>query len=65
MTMLLRDVSIRGTQSQDRVVGTPADRKTQALNLLRRYWMLAAGALVLLIAIIWSASAWLSSIVRR
>lgn len=61
MTMLLRDVSIRGTQSQDRVVGTPLDRKAQALKLLRRYWMLAAGALLLLIAIIWSASAWLSS----
>ena len=61
MTMLLRDVSIRGTQSQDRVVGTPLDRKSQAMKLIRRYWMLAAGALLLLIAILWSASAWLSS----
>jgi HlyD family secretion protein len=61
MTMLLRDVSIRGTQSQDRVVGTPEDRKTQALKLLRRYWMAAAGAVLLLIAIVWSANAWLSS----
>jgi HlyD family secretion protein len=62
MTMLLRDVSIRGTQTQDRVVGTPlSDRKTRLLALLRRYWMLAAGALLLLIAIAWSASAWLSS----
>ncbi|HUQ09623.1 MAG TPA: efflux RND transporter periplasmic adaptor subunit [Steroidobacteraceae bacterium] len=62
MTMLLRDVSIRGTQTQDRVVGTPAtDRKTRLLNLLRRYWMFAAGALLLLTAIVWSASSWLSS----
>jgi HlyD family secretion protein len=61
MTMLLRDVSIRGTQSQDRVVGTETDRKTQLLKLLRRYWIAIAGALVLLVAIIWSVSAWLSS----
>jgi HlyD family secretion protein len=61
MTMLLRDVSIRGTQSQDRVVGTPLDRKAQLLKLLRRFWMPAAGALLLLLAIAWSASAWLSS----
>jgi HlyD family secretion protein len=61
MTMLLRDVSIRGTQSQDRVVGTAADRKTQLLKTLRRYWMFAAGGLLLLVAIIWSVSAWLSS----
>jgi HlyD family secretion protein len=61
MTMLLRDVSIRGTQSQDRVVGVAADRKTQALKLLRRYWYVAAGGLLLLMAIVWSASAWLSS----
>lgn len=61
MTMLLRDVSIRGTQSQDRVVGTAADRKTQALKLLRRYWMALAGVVALLIAIAWSVNAWLSS----
>jgi HlyD family secretion protein len=61
MTMLLRDVSIRGTQSQDRSVGTALDRKAQLYKLLRRYWMVAAGALLLLIAIVWSASAWLSS----
>jgi HlyD family secretion protein len=63
MTMLLRDVSIRGTQTQDRMVGTTAtpDGKTRLLALLRRYWMLAAGALLLLVAVVWSASAWLSS----
>ena len=59
--MLLRDVSIRGTQSQDRVVGTAPDRKTLLLKLLRRHWMLAAGALLLLVAIVWSVSAWLST----
>lgn len=59
--MLLRDVSIRGTQSQDRTVGTTLDRKARLLKLLRRYWLLAAGSLLLLIAIVWSASAWLSS----
>ncbi len=59
--MLLRDVSIRGTQSQDRAVGTTLDRRAQLLKLLRRYWMVAAGALLLLIAILWSIGAWLSS----
>ena len=59
--MLLRDVSIRGTQSQDRVVGTTTDGKTRLLKLLRRYWMLAAGALLLLVAIVWSVGSWLSS----
>ncbi len=64
MTMLLRDVSIRGTQTQDRVVAsatTTPDRGARLLSLLRRYWMLAGGALLLLIAVVWSASAWLSS----
>jgi HlyD family secretion protein len=61
MTMLLRDVSIRGTQSQDRAVGATTDGKSRLLKLLRRYWLLVAGALLLLVAIIWSVSAWLSS----
>ncbi len=61
MTMLLRDVSMRGTQSQDRVVGVAPDRKTALLKLLRRYWMFVAGGILLLLALAWSVGAWLSS----
>ncbi len=57
MTMLLRDISMRGTQSQDRTVATPNNRRV----LLRRYGLIAAGAFALLILAIWSARAWLSS----
>ena len=59
--MLLRDVSIRNTQSQDRAVAESGDR----LSLLKRYgkrygWIAGAAILVLLVAI-WSLGAWLSS----
>jgi HlyD family secretion protein len=57
MTMLLRDVSMRGTQSQDRTVGTPTSRRV----LLRRYGWIAAAALGVLILLVMSARAWLSS----
>jgi HlyD family secretion protein len=57
MTMLLRDVSMRGTQSQDRVVAGPNDRKL----LLKRYGLIGGIALAVLVLIGWSARAWLSS----
>lgn len=55
--MLLRDVSMRGTQSQDRAVGTPRDPRIR----LRRLAFIAGPAVLLLAALVWSASAWLSS----
>jgi HlyD family secretion protein len=60
MTMLLRDVSMRGTQQQDHVV---AESSPAALRrrLLRRYAIPAGIALVILVAAVWSAQAWLSS----
>jgi HlyD family secretion protein len=57
MTMLLRDVSMRGTQSQDRAVATPRDPRL----LLRRYALIGVPVVLLLLAVAWSASAWLSS----
>ena len=57
MTMLLRDVSMRGTQAQDRVVAEPrATRLCSSATVCRR----ASRCVVLLLAI-WSAHAWLSS----
>jgi HlyD family secretion protein len=56
MTMLLRDVSMRGTQSQDKAVDAPRSRA-----LLKRYGYLAGAALLLLVILVWSARAWLSS----
>src|SRR6187549_1917443 len=57
MTMLLRDVSMRGTQTQDRAVDATVSRRTQ----LRRYGLIAGAALSLLLVAVWSARAWLSS----
>jgi HlyD family secretion protein len=57
MTMLLRDVSIRGTQSQDRTVLAPDRRRV----LLKRYGPWALGALLLLSLGAWSVRSWLSS----
>jgi HlyD family secretion protein len=57
MTMLLRDISMRGTQSQDTTVAAPRSRRV----LLKRYGYIAAAAFVLLVLIVWSARAWLSS----
>ncbi|MBC8025036.1 MAG: efflux transporter periplasmic adaptor subunit, partial [Steroidobacteraceae bacterium] len=55
MTLLLRDVSMRGTHQQDKSVATPRSR------LWRRYGLIAAIAIVLLALALWSASAWVSS----
>jgi HlyD family secretion protein len=57
MTLMLRDVSIRGTQSQDRAVATPKSRAA----LIKRYAPYAGGGIALLALIIWSAHAWLAS----
>src|SRR5215831_18517673 len=57
MTMLLRDVSIRGTQSQDRVVASSANRRKQ----LQRYGLIGGIAIAALLLIAWSVHAWLSS----
>ena len=42
MTMLLRDVSMRGTQTQDRQVAEPRNPKL----LLRRYALIGVAALL-------------------
>jgi HlyD family secretion protein len=57
MTMMLRDVSMRGTQTQDRVVAAPDNRRL----LIKRYAPIAGAALVLLALGAWSIGAWLSS----
>jgi len=57
MTMLLRDVSIRGTQTQDRVVAAPDQKRI----LIRKYGPWALAAFVLLTLGIWSVRSWLSS----
>jgi len=57
MTMLLRDVSMRGTQSQDKPVAAPRRGRV----LMNRYGYFGAAAFVLLVLIAWSARAWLSS----
>ena len=57
MTMLLRDVSIRGTQTQDRVVAAPDQKRI----LIRKYGPWALAAFVLLALGIWSVRSWLSS----
>ena len=58
MTMLLRDVSMRGTQSQDRAVDAPTDRRAA---FLKRYGLAAGIALIVLIAIVWAVKSWLST----
>jgi HlyD family secretion protein len=55
MTLLLRDVSMRGTQQQDKRV--PTARVTH----WRRYGLYAASAIVLLALALWSGSVWLTS----
>ncbi|MEO8064785.1 MAG: efflux RND transporter periplasmic adaptor subunit [Pseudomonadota bacterium] len=57
MTMLLRDISMRGTQSQDKTVAAPQSRRA----LLKRYGYIAGAAFVVLVTLVWSARAWLSS----
>jgi len=48
---------MRGTQSQDRVVAAPNNRRV----FLRRYGVLIGIGAALLLFVVWSASAWLSS----
>jgi HlyD family secretion protein len=60
MTMLLRDVSMRGTQSQDRVVAAATPREL-LLKRFKRYAPWVGIALAVLLLVIWSAHAWLSS----
>lgn len=57
MTMLLRDVSIRGTQTQDRVVAAPDQKRI----LIKRYGPWALAAFLALALGIWSVRSWLSS----
>src|SRR5687768_14503637 len=57
MTMLLRDVSMRGTQSQDRAVASPPHPKLR----LRRQALIVGPAVLLIGALVWSVSSWLSS----
>jgi HlyD family secretion protein len=55
MTMLLREVSMRGTQSQDRAVTTSFHRR------YKRHALIGGGALLLLLFAVISARGWLSS----
>ena len=57
MSLLLPEIAMRGTESQDRVVAMPSNRRTY----LRRYGLIAGAAAVLLLLVVWSARAWLSS----
>jgi len=57
MSLMLRDVSMRGTQSQDRTVAAPDRRRV----LIKRYGPWAIGALLLLALGTWSIRSWLSS----
>jgi len=57
MTMLLRDVSMRGTQAQDRAVADATPHRT----LLKRYGLPAGIGIAVILLAIWSARAWLSS----
>ena len=57
MSLLLPEIAMRGTESQDRVVTTPRSQRT----FLRRYGVIAGIAAALLFLVVWSARAWLSS----
>jgi HlyD family secretion protein len=57
MSLLLPDIAMRGTETQDRVVATPKSHRI----FLRRYGVMAGVALGLLLLAVWSARAWLSS----
>jgi HlyD family secretion protein len=56
MSLLLQN-AMRGTESQDRVVTTPKSKRA----FLRRYGVVAGIAAALLLFVVWSARAWLSS----
>ena len=51
------EVTMRGTESQDRVVATPNTRRA----FLRRYGVMIGIGAALLLFVVWSARAWLSS----
>ena len=57
MTLMLRDVSMRGTQSQDRTVAAPDRRRV----MIKRFGPWALGALLLIALGTWSIRSWLSS----
>src|SRR6187431_3792262 len=57
MSLLLPEIAMRGTESQDRVVTVPRNRSA----LLRRYGVIAGIAAALLLLIVWGARSWLSS----
>ncbi|HEV7608018.1 MAG TPA: HlyD family efflux transporter periplasmic adaptor subunit [Steroidobacteraceae bacterium] len=57
MSLLLPEIAMRGTESQDRVVATRNPRRA----FLRRYGVVAGLGLALLLLVAWSARAWLSS----
>jgi HlyD family secretion protein len=57
MSLLLPEIAMRGTESQDRAVATATNRRP----IPRRYWIIAGVAAVLLLLVVWSARAWLSS----
>ena len=57
MSLLLPEIAMRGTESQDRVVTTPRSQRA----FLRRYGVIAGIAAAVLLLVVWSARAWLSS----
>jgi HlyD family secretion protein len=57
MSLLLPEIAMRGTESQDRVVATAKNRRA----IPRRYWIIAGVSAALLLLVVWSARAWLSS----
>jgi HlyD family secretion protein len=57
MSLSLREINMRGTESQDRTVAT--SKRPHAL--LRRYGAIAGIGLALLVFVVWSARAWLTS----
>jgi HlyD family secretion protein len=57
MSLLLPEVAMRGTESQDRILGTARSRRVFA----RRYGLMAGIVVALLLFVVWSARAWLSS----
>ncbi|HYJ40420.1 MAG TPA: HlyD family efflux transporter periplasmic adaptor subunit [Steroidobacteraceae bacterium] len=57
MSLLLPEIAMRGTESQDRTVTASRSKRT----FLRRYGVMAGIAAALLFLVVWSARAWLSS----
>jgi len=57
MSLLLPEIAMRGTESQDRAVTNLKSRRT----FLRRYGVIAGISAALLLLVVWSARAWLSS----